>query len=105
MKFCRLNDEHVAFNCPGCECGHLIRISGAHPCWDWNGDLVNPTLSPSIRVTYPANPDALEQFKEWRIERCCHSFVRDGKIEYCADSTHALAGQTVELPDWDDDCW
>jgi hypothetical protein len=36
-KFYRLNDEHVAFNCPGCECGHMIRISGAHPVWNWNG--------------------------------------------------------------------
>lgn len=33
----------------------------------------------------------------------CHSFVRDGKIEFLSDSTHKLAGQTVDLPplpDW-----
>ena len=29
----------------------------------------------------------------------CHSFVRSGRIEFLSDSTHALAGQTVDLPD------
>lgn len=100
-KFCRLNDEHVAFNCPGCECGHMIRISGAHPVWEWNGDLDNPTVSPSIRVTYPANPNALEEFKEWRLERTCHMYVKEGKIQFLADCTHPLAGLTVDIPDWE----
>ena len=100
-KFYR-NDEHVAFNCPGCECGHMIRISGAHPVWEWKGDLDNPTVSPSIRVSYPANPNALEEFKEWRLERCCHMFVKDGKIQFLNDCTHLLAGLTVDIPDWEE---
>jgi hypothetical protein len=29
----------------------------------------------------------------------CHSFVRDGRIEFLSDCTHSLAGQTVELPE------
>lgn len=37
----------------------------------------------------------------WRVEKfpphVCHSFVRDGRIEFLSDCTHALAGQTVEL--------
>jgi hypothetical protein len=53
-------------------------------------------------VTYPANPDAIEEFKEWRTERVCHSFVTDGKIQFLGDCTHALAGQTVELPEQED---
>jgi len=32
----------------------------------------------------------------------CHSFVRDGRIEFLPDCQHALAGQTVELPDWEE---
>lgn len=28
----------------------------------------------------------------------CHSFVRDGQIEFLSDCTHALAGKTVSLP-------
>lgn len=31
--------------------------------------------------------------------KVCHSFVRNGKIEYLNDCTHELAGQTVELLD------
>jgi len=29
----------------------------------------------------------------------CHSFIRDGKIQFLGDCTHALAGQTVDLPE------
>lgn len=80
----------------------MIRIAGEHP-WQWNGDTENPTVSPSILVTYPANPDAIEEFKEWRLERRCHSFIRNGKFEFCSDCSHSLAGQTVEIPEWIDD--
>lgn len=31
----------------------------------------------------------------------CHSFVRDGKIEFLGDCTHEMAGTTIELPDVD----
>jgi hypothetical protein len=30
----------------------------------------------------------------------CHSFVRDGQIQFLGDCTHALKGQTVERPEW-----
>jgi hypothetical protein len=35
------------------------------------------------------------------IDMVCHSFVRDGRIEFLSDSTHHLSGQTVELPEVD----
>ena len=35
-----------------------------------------------------------------RINTVCHSFVTDGRIQFLADCTHALAGQTVDLPEW-----
>jgi hypothetical protein len=31
----------------------------------------------------------------------CHSFVTDGRIQFLNDCTHSLAGQTVDLPDFD----
>jgi len=31
----------------------------------------------------------------------CHSIVTDGKIAFLTDCFHTLAGQTVDLPDWD----
>jgi hypothetical protein len=32
----------------------------------------------------------------------CHSFVKDGQIQFLGDCFHTLKGKTVDLPDWDD---
>ena len=80
-------------DCPGCGELHAIWSgNGPGPTWDFNGNLDSPTFSPSLRV-YGGKR------KEGVVERCCHSFVRDGKIEFLSDCTHALAGQIVELPE------
>jgi hypothetical protein len=94
-------DRYAYFLCPGCDDVHCCRIvsGGGHPCWGFNGDLEKPTFTPSVKVTYPANPDADDDFAEWRTERICHSYVRSGRIEYLSDCTHALAGKTVDLPE------
>lgn len=86
-------DDQLFFLCPGCQMLHGVRIDPAsqHPRWDWNGDVNKPTFSPSILVQYP--------WGEQREERRCHSFVRDGRIEFLSDCTHELAGQTVNLPE------
>lgn len=108
----------IRFDCPGCALGHDWRGAGAHvlpvdwvpkgrersphaankPQWGFNGNLERPTFSPSIlsRQTGAVengvrNPDFV-----------CHSFIRDGRIEFLSDCTHALAGQTVDLPEIDD---
>jgi hypothetical protein len=75
------------FHCPGCGCDHMFdcRADGNRPSWTFDGDLERPTFSPSL--FYP--------------DRVCHSFVRDGRIEFLADCTHSLAGRTVELPEAD----
>ncbi len=57
--------------------------------WAWNGDTDRPTLSPSIRTSC-TGPE---------INMICHSFVRDGQIEYLTDSTHEFAGHTLPLID------
>jgi len=114
MKSYRLDETHVAFHCPGCEEGHMLNIAGDHPVWGWNGSLEAPTFTPSILVrsghyaksepgpcwcTYNAeHPDNPSGFKC----HVCHSFVTDGKIQFLSDSTHKLAGQTVDLLDWDE---
>src|SRR5688572_20964949 len=83
------------FQCPACNTMHAVvdHIYGREPGsgWTYNGDPVSPTFGPSVLV-YPhaAQPR-------------CHSFVRDGKIEFLSDCTHALAGQTVDLPDIKED--
>lgn len=32
-------------------------------------------------------------------DKRCHSFIKDGKMQFLADSTHELSGKTVELFD------
>lgn len=79
------------FDCPGCQEPHVIPTTGPK-AWGFNGSLDAPTFSPSILVQW-RNHDG-EAVHEHR----CHSFVRDGRIEFLGDCGHALAGQTVELP-------
>lgn len=91
------------FICPGCNTEHLIWTANEghqHPVWGFNGDLDKPTITPSIRVQYPANPEAKEEYKEWRKERICHSFIKGGIIQFLGDCTHELRGQTVEIPEF-----
>lgn len=102
------------FFCPGCKDHHQVWVGQpGRPSWEFNGDMGRPTFSPSLLITtgcktsrhkpgdncwctYNAeNPDQPAPFK---CERC-HSFVRDGRIQFLTDCTHALAGQTVDLPD------
>jgi Family of unknown function (DUF6527) len=84
----------IAFWCPGCDESHAVITKGdAPPVWAWNGDVDAPTLSPSICVT--GGPSS--------GRTVCHSFVRDGAIQFLGDCTHKLAGRTVPLPDWPDD--
>lgn len=110
---CHKNTEtHVMFHCPGCECAHGVTVNGQPNAmgasWGWNGDLIRPTFTPSILVrgTVPITDEerdrimAGEPFEPAPV--VCHSFVRDGKIEFLSDCTHKLAGQTVPLETWDE---
>ena len=79
----------VLFFCPGCNMYHsmLFERGQNNPqgnLWNWNGDVVKPTLNPSLGVNMGT-------------EMQCHLFVRDGKLEYLGDSVHALRGQTVPM--------
>lgn len=93
MKRSRLTREfgdgpRLTLWCPGC--GHEKHVPVLdHPdAWQWNGNEEHPTLYPSI-----------DQTARWpEGVRRCHSFVRGGSIQYLGDCTHALAGQTVDLP-------
>lgn len=87
------------FICPGCSLTHPFHVGAAHPDgkgWEFNGSLEKPSFRPSLLVYPHARGEGPPQPR-------CHSFVTDGKIEYCADSEHELAGKTVEIPDWDEE--
>lgn len=88
-KLRSLEGGNIMFWCPGCDLAHSIRHGVPdRPCWEWNGDVERPTFSPSLLVRFVHGSGV------------CHSFVRDGRIEFLTDSTHALAGQAVDMPDW-----
>lgn len=108
-------DTGLMFWCPGCNEAHGIKhgVGG----WKWNGSADKPTFTPSILVrnghhashfkagdscwcTY--NAEQAAKGEEPTSFGCgiCHSFVTDGRIQFLSDCTHALAGQTVDLPDW-----
>lgn len=66
---------------------------GPGPRWSFNGDYDRPTFQPSILVEGSMRDGPNR----------CHSFVTDGQIQFLGDCTHALAGQTVPLRDFDAD--
>lgn len=87
----RADDGRMIFECPGCDMMHGVYVEREQrPRWDWNGDMQRPTFSPSILVTW--------DWGERREKKVCHSYVRDGQIQFLGDCTHQLAGQTVPLP-------
>lgn len=91
-QFNNTGEDVVVFQCPGCDIWHSFRIraTGDKPVWDWNGDLDIATFEPSLMVNTIWGPN--------REKRVCHSFVREGRIQFLSDCTHDLVGQTVEVP-------
>lgn len=73
--------------CPGCDCYQRIPIAGSM-AWQWNGSLTAPTLTPSILS---------------RGKFVCHSYVRNGRIEFLNDCTHQFAGQSVKMESVDNE--
>lgn len=82
------------FQCPGCNGPHVITTEPYKGGWGFNGDEARPTFSPSILV-HPSKHLVDGQVVDTPR---CHSFVESGRIRFLSDSTHALAGQTVDLP-------
>lgn len=92
--------------CPGCGGYHVFTIGFKDEAerqkhiqnrsdkkehvWTFNGDLDQPTFAPSM----------LYSSGGWKGEplKVCHSYVRNGRIEFLNDCTHGLKGQTVDLP-------
>jgi len=97
-------DGRISFRCPGCGWVHSLPVGdGPHPRWSYNGDAEKPTFRPSILATHWEPSDLPEEFDDTSkdVKHVCHSFVTDGRIQFLGDCTHALAGQTVDLPDWE----
>ena len=99
--------DRVYFYCPGCMAYHrsqtydvpmserdflslslhCMNVSTVHK---FDGNYESPTIEPSLGAAVAKG-------------QVCHSYIRAGKIQCLTDSTHPLAGQTVDLPEITDD--
>lgn len=87
--------------CPACEEVHILPDR-----WQFDGNLENPTFQPSfrhtgLRMVYVGGKWTGEWVRNANgnvISRVCHYNLTAGQLQYCADSTHGLAGRTVPLP-------
>jgi hypothetical protein len=94
-KFHKIENETeglYVFHCPGCNYGHHVKYKGSGPIWQVSGvEEDKPTVTPSILV-WQSRPNVR-----------CHSFIKDGNIQFLDNCHHVLKGQTVEIPDFDGD--
>ena len=94
-KLHRVADNYFAFHCPGCGYGHAVTVNGEKnsqgASWSWNGSMDKPTFTLSINCNSDSPPNQ------------CHSFVIDGRIQFLPDCFHDLKGQTVDIPDWEEE--
>jgi hypothetical protein len=87
-----IDTNMLGFVCPGCGYEHAVTVNGRKnsqgASWQWNNSMDAPTFMPSILC----NKDE----PEWR----CHSWVKNGTIQFLQDCWHNLKGQTVAIPEW-----
>lgn len=102
--------------CPACGFGHFFNVEqpgSRGQKWSFNGDFDKPTFSPSMLIRTGHYATGKSEQDCWLCQRqrqhkdghtpCvrCHSYVRDGRIQFLGDCTHSMAGQTVDLPEVD----
>lgn len=78
--------QYLVWYCVGCECSHMVPVTGDKK-WGFNGDLVKPTLTPSVLCNHMVHG----------VDGVCHLFMKNGVIEFLGDCTHKFANQTVPL--------
>jgi hypothetical protein len=85
--------------CPGCDEAHHVPVSG-RVAWTFDGNVEAPTFSPSVCHRWGSYADPKWVDEDAGDSGICHYFIRAGKIAFCSDSTHHLAGQTVPMVPW-----
>lgn len=102
-------DGSLMFFCDGCGEPHRLQVgTGPGVRWGYNGNPDAPTFTPSVlakgvqRLTDEEHEHLMAGGHVEPRPFVCHSFVTDGRVQYLGDSTHHLAGQTVDLPDWEE---
>lgn len=88
--------------CPGCEELHQLPDR-----WRFDGNLEGPTFHPSFKHSGMQTEKVdgvwtgawVRDAEGEPVPFVCHYNLLGGKLMFCDDSTHALRGQTVPLPD------
>jgi hypothetical protein len=107
LKLRTVESNRLMHWCPACKMGHGVVVGGPEG-WTFNGDIEKPTFHPSVRVISSRgvkNEDGSIKRDEkghavMEEYTLCHYFLRNGILEFCGDSPHALADQNVPLPDF-----
>lgn len=99
-------EGQYGFYCPGCDHEHIYFVNSPHwkkdsVGWSFNGDINNPTFTPSLLNTWGKNADPKWQEPEDAADHSppkgwsgqCHLFVTNGVINYCGDCTHPYSGK------------
>jgi len=86
----RGDGSHYAWmvRCPACSEPHQFDSR-----WEFNGDHVAPSFTPSLRVS--------GRLPNGDVGMLCHSFLTDGVWLYYGDSAHAMKGLSVPAPVWE----
>lgn len=87
--------------CPGCEQMHVLPHS-----WSFNGDVERPTFNPSFKHEGMRRVFVSGEWRgDWErdangntIPFVCHYILTAGVLNFCNDSTHAMAGKSIALP-------
>ena len=82
----KFHHTQYLYFCVGCGYEHAFALRKEGGKHVFNMDLDKPTVSPSLLQNH--DPSQL-----------CHSFIKNGKIQYLSDCWHALAGKTIDLPE------
>lgn len=97
-KYLRRIRSGYAHWCPGCLEPHAFAVdvpfsNGAR--WTFDSNLESPTFAPSMNIGWGRQADPA-----WKDDEGgrCHYFLKAGQLQFLSDSTHALRGQTVPLP-------
>lgn len=85
-KVSNFQNKGWMFYCPGCKSHHSIDRR-----WTFNGDVNKPTFTPSLLCKSVQGVEMKDTI--------CHSFIREGSIEFLSDCTHEFAGKTIDIED------
>jgi len=84
-EYCSAEEAtHIWVNFPGPHGYQILPVRGdVSPKWNWDGNVDEPTITPSIRTK--------------AHDFVCHSYITKGKVQFLADCTHEYAGKTMNL--------